>query len=89
MALGADPAGVVRLVLGRVAGLVAMGVAAGVIVSLWAAQYVAGLLYGLDPRDPVALVLAVAVLACGAGLAGWLPARRAARLDPVTVLRES
>jgi predicted permease len=89
MALGADPAGVMRLVLGRVAGLVAIGAAGGVLVSLWAAQYVAALLHGLDPRDPGTLMLAVVVLACCAGLAGWLPARRAARLDPVQVLRES
>jgi predicted permease len=88
MALGAEPAGVVRLVLGRVAGLVAIGAVAGVLVSLWAAKYVEALLYGLDPRDPVTLLLAVVVLACCAGLAGWLPARKAARLDPVQVLRE-
>jgi ABC-type antimicrobial peptide transport system permease subunit len=88
MALGADPGGVVRLVLGRVAALVATGAAAGVLVSLWAAKYVAALLFGLNPRDPATLTLAVVVLAACAGLAGWLPARRAARLDPVRVLRE-
>jgi ABC-type lipoprotein release transport system permease subunit len=68
--------------------LVAIGAVAGVLVSLWAAKYVEALLYGLDPRDPVTLMLAVVALACCAGLAGWLPARKAARLDPVQVLRE-
>ena len=52
MALGANPAGVVRLVLWRVAALVLIGVAAGAALSLWASRYVATLLYGLEPRDP-------------------------------------
>src|SRR6185295_17874655 len=53
MALGAAPSGIVRLVLARVTLLVAFGVAVGAPVSVWAARFVASLLYGLEPRDPV------------------------------------
>ena len=88
MALGANPAGVVRLVLRRVALLVLIGVAAGAALSLWASRFVATLLYGLEPRDPATFISA-AVMLCAIGLlAGWLPARRAARIDPTVVLRE-
>jgi predicted permease len=88
MALGANPAGVVRLVLRRVAFLVLLGVATGAALSFWASRFVATLLYGLEPRDPATFVGA-AVMLCAIGLlAGWLPARRAARIDPTVVLRE-
>jgi ABC-type antimicrobial peptide transport system permease subunit len=89
MALGAAPAGVVRLVLVRVTLLVASGVAAGAGVSLWASRFVASLLYGLEPRDPSTVVGSAAVLALVGALAGWLPAHRASRIDPADVLRES
>ncbi|OFW22521.1 MAG: hypothetical protein A3H97_06380 [Acidobacteria bacterium RIFCSPLOWO2_02_FULL_65_29] len=88
MALGAAPAGVVRLVLTRVAVLVGLGVILGVGTSAWASRFVAPLLYGLEPRDPLTLVGAVLVLSAVGALAGWLPARRASRLDPAAVLRE-
>jgi predicted permease len=88
MALGAAPGGVVRLVLRRVAMLVAAGVVAGAGASLLTAKYVATLLYGLQPRDPVTFASAAAVLCTIGALAGWLPARRASRIDPARVLRE-
>ncbi|MBZ5557808.1 MAG: ABC transporter permease [Acidobacteriia bacterium] len=87
VALGAAPAGVVRLVLSRVTMLVGLGVVIGTGVSLWASRYVASLLYGLQPRDPATLSGAVVVLAVVGGLAAWLPARRASRIDPAVVLR--
>jgi predicted permease len=89
MALGAAPAGVVRLVLARVAMLVGIGVATGAGLSLWASTLIASLLYGLAPRDPGTFALAALVLLAVAMLAGWLPAYRASRLDPAEVLRES
>ena len=89
MALGAAPAGVVRLVLSRVSMLVGLGVLIGAGISSWASQFVATLLYGLEPRDPATLVGSAAVLAAVGALAGWLPARRAARIDPAEVLRDS
>jgi putative ABC transport system permease protein len=88
MALGADETAVIRLVLGRVALLVGLGIAAGTALSLWASRFVGSLLYGLEPRDPGTLIWAALVLTIVGALAAWLPARRAARIDPVQVLRE-
>jgi predicted permease len=87
MALGADAARVIRLVLGRVAWLVGIGVATGLVLSVWASRFVASLLYGLEPRDVVTLAGASIALALVAGIAAWLPARRASRIDPAEVLR--
>jgi putative ABC transport system permease protein len=89
MALGAEPAGVVRVVLLRVFVLVALGVIIGTAVSVWASQFVASLLYDLQPRDAVTLVTAAVTLTAVGAIAGWLPAYRASRIDPAQVLRES
>jgi ABC-type antimicrobial peptide transport system permease subunit len=88
MALGAPPSRVVRLVLARVAWLVATGVLVGAAVSLWASTLIASLLYGLAPRDPVTFAGAALTLIAVAAVAGWLPAYRASRIDPAQVLRE-
>jgi predicted permease len=90
MALGAGPAGAVRLVLRRVAILVGVGVAAGAVLAVWAGQFVAatGLLFGLEPRDPATLAGSAVVLATIGAMAGYLPARRASRIDPARILRE-
>ena len=88
MALGAAPGGVVRMVLGRVAGLVALGIVLGAAVSLWAARFVTTLLFGLEPRDWATFVGSAAVLGTIGALAGWVPALRASRIDPARVLRE-
>ena len=87
MALGANAAAIVRMVLGRVGVLVALGVAIGTGVSLWGSRFVASFLYGFEPSDPATFVVAVLVLSLVAGAAGWLPARRASRIDPAEVLR--
>ena len=89
MALGASAAGVVRLVLARIGWLVAAGIAAGAALSLWAGKFVSSLLWGLEPRDPLTFTAAAVTMAVIALLAGWLPARRASRIDPTIVLRES
>jgi ABC-type antimicrobial peptide transport system permease subunit len=88
LALGARPAGVIGLVLARIATLIGLGIAAGAAVSFWASKFVGSLLYDLAPRDPATLAAAAVVLAIVGAAAGWLPARRAARLDPARVLRE-
>jgi putative ABC transport system permease protein len=88
MALGAAPAGVVRLVLSRVALLVGAGVILGAGMSLWISPLVGTLLYGLEPRDPLTLAVAVGILAAVAASASGLPAWRASRIDPAAVLRE-
>jgi putative ABC transport system permease protein len=89
MALGAAPGGVVRMVLARVILLVGLGVVVGGSISLWASTFVSTLLYGLEPRDPITLAGAAATLAAIGGVAGWLPAHRASRIDPSEVLRET
>ena len=83
MALGADASDVVRLVLSRVGLLVAVGVAI-----LWASRFVASFLYGFKASDPATFVGAALVLGLVAAAAGWLPARRASRIDPTIVLRD-
>jgi putative ABC transport system permease protein len=87
IALGASPAGVVRTMLQRIVILVGAGIAIGGAVSFWTSRLVAALLFGLEPRDPATFAGAAIVLAAVALLAGWLPARRAARIDPAIVLR--
>ena len=89
IALGADPRHVVRLVVSRVAFLVALGAIVGTVASLWLSRFVASLLYGLEPHDPVTLFGAVVVLVVLGLVAAALPAARAARTDPAAVLRES
>jgi predicted permease len=88
MALGADARGVVRLVLGGVSSLLALGIAIGAAASLGAASLIGSLLYGLGPRDPLALGAAAAALVAVGLAAAALPARRAARIEPAKVLRE-
>jgi predicted permease len=88
MALGAAPASIVRLVFQRVGVLIAAGLALGLAGSLWAARFVEALLFHVEARDPMTFAGAAAVLVVVGVLAAWMPAHRAARLDPVTVLRE-
>src|SRR5262249_40215352 len=88
MALGAQAAEIVRLVVRRVGVLIVVGLALGLVGSLWAAGFVAPLLFLVEPRDPATLAGTTAVLVAVGALAAWVPARRAARLDPAAVLRE-
>jgi putative ABC transport system permease protein len=88
MALGATRGSVVRLVLARVSMLVGAGIVAGLAIGAFASRFVATLLYGLEPGDPVTLIASAATLALIGALAGWLPANRASRLDPTEVLRD-
>ena len=88
MALGAERARVLRMVLSEVAVLIGVGLAMGLAVTLATTRFVASFLYGLTPNDPWTLGSAAAVLAIVAAIAGFLPARRASRLDPMTALRE-
>jgi predicted permease len=89
MALGAESSRVVSMVLRRIAVPVAVGLVGGAALSFWASRYVETLLYGLDARDPLTLLAAAAFLLVVSGLAAWIPARRAARIDPARVLRDA
>jgi putative ABC transport system permease protein len=88
MALGTTPSAVVRLVLSHVGVLVGAGLLIGIVVSWWVSQFTGALLYNLAPRDVPTMAGAVLVLASVAAFAAWLPARRAARIDPASVLRD-
>jgi putative ABC transport system permease protein len=89
LALGAQPGRVLRLVLSRVALLVGLGIAIGCGVSLLLGNYITALLYDLAPRDPLTMATAALVLLAIGTIAGLIPARRAATLDPAEVLRDS
>jgi predicted permease len=88
IALGAAPSSIVRLVLRRVSVLLAAGVAFGLAAGVSAAQYVESMLFQLPARDPATFSGAAAVLVVVGFLAASVPARRAARLDPASVLRD-
>jgi hypothetical protein len=88
IALGAKPGEIVRLIVRGVGILIAAGLVLGVAGSLWASKLVAPVLFQVDAGDPASLWSAAAMLVATGVLAAWLPARRAAKLDPVTVLRD-
>jgi putative ABC transport system permease protein len=88
MALGADRAHVVRMVLREAAVLLAAGVAVGLVIAVVAARTATTLLFGLQPGDPGTLAMAAGGLALVAMLASYLPALRASRLEPTEALRE-
>lgn len=87
VALGANTDGVVRLVLGEGMRLTLIGTVLGLAAAAAAAQLLKGLLYNVNPLDPVAFTAVPAVLVSVAALAVYLPARRAARVDPIRALK--
>jgi putative ABC transport system permease protein len=88
MALGAARSTVLRMVLRGVAGMAAIGIGAGAVLSLALARYVESQLYGVRGRDLATLCAAAAVLVVVALASGWLPARKASRVDPMLALRQ-
>ncbi len=87
MALGAQPRGVIRLILGEVAVLIGIGLAVGVGLALAGGKAASSLLFGLSVRDPFTLALAAVALAGVGFAASFIPARRAAKVDPMVALR--
>jgi macrolide transport system ATP-binding/permease protein len=87
MALGAQPRPVLWMVLREVLVLAAVGLAISVPIALGTSRFVESFLFGMKPNDPLALGLAVMLLLLAALLAGGVPARRAAQIDPMTALR--
>lgn len=87
LALGAQRRDVLSLVVGQGLKLALLGVASGLIAALVVARFLASLLYGVTATDPVAFIGVSLLLLLVAVLASWLPARRAARTDPMTALR--
>jgi predicted permease len=88
MALGADRASVIAMVLREAAVLMGVGAALGLAAAIPGARAAATLLYGLEPSDPATMVSSVALLGCIALLASGLPAWRASRIAPTVALRE-
>jgi ABC-type antimicrobial peptide transport system permease subunit len=88
MALGAERMSVLWNVLRQVLMLAVAGVVLGLPAALGAGQLIESLLFGLAPQDPATIAAAAAVLVAVAALAGYIPARRAMRVDPVIALRD-
>jgi ABC-type antimicrobial peptide transport system permease subunit len=88
MALGARPGQVMRLAFAETLGPVVVGLSAGTVAALVVARLGRTLLYGIGPGDPMTFVGGALILAASALAAGWLPARRASRIDPLTALRD-
>jgi putative ABC transport system permease protein len=89
LALGGQPHAVLRAVLGQIGFFVAAGAAVGLAATVWMSRFAAPLLYGLEPQDPPTLAAATLTLAAVAALAAGIPAWRAVRIDPAQVLREN
>ena len=75
------------MILRETSSLAALGAALGVVAAAVVSRYIRTMLFGVSPADPVTLAGAVAAMMLGVLLAGWLPARKAPRLDPMAALR--
>jgi ABC-type antimicrobial peptide transport system permease subunit len=87
LALGLSPRAVGRLLLGEGAALMAAGLVVGGAAAVWGAGVLRSLVYGIDRTSPLTFVVAAVVLGLAVVAGGYLPARRAARVDPSVVLR--
>jgi predicted permease len=87
MALGADRRNVLLLVMRNALGLVGLGLALGIPIAFVAGHYMGDQLYAMHSYDPVSMGIAVVVLSAAAALAGFIPARRAASVEPMVALR--
>ena len=87
MALGADRSDILRMVLRQGLGVVLVGIGVGVVVALGLAQFLANMLFGIRPSDPVTFGVVTVMLAASAVVACYVPARRATRVDPLVALR--
>lgn len=87
LALGGAPGSVRSMVVRQSLGVVAVGLAAGLVAVLAGGRLIQALLYGLAPTDPLSVVAAVLVLAGAAFVASWIPAARSTRVDPMITMR--
>jgi predicted permease len=89
MSLGADSARVERMILREGGVLLVLGLAAGTVAAILSARVVRGLLFGVEPHDPATLVGVALVMGAIGLIACWIPALRAARIDPAVTMRAS
>jgi ABC-type antimicrobial peptide transport system permease subunit len=89
LAIGASSGALQWLIMRQTVTPVLAGLLVGLCGAYWGASFMQTFLHGVDARDPITLALVVLVLLTSTALAAWLPARRAARLDPAAVLRAS
>jgi predicted permease len=87
MALGAQPGGVLALVLKEVMCLVVAGMVVGIIAALAGSRLITSMIYGVDSNDPLIILMSCSILLASAALAAYVPARRALRIDPMAALR--
>jgi len=87
MALGARSERILRLVVGRGLALVGLGLVLGLAAALALTRLIEGLLHGVEPADPTTFAIVTSLLLLSGGIAAYLPARRAARMDPMIALR--
>ena len=88
MAIGASRQQVLAMVSRRAAVLIGSGTLAGLLLALAAGRFLEKILYGIEPTDATSMVIVVVMMLGIAGLASWIPARRAIRINPVTALRQ-
>jgi putative ABC transport system permease protein len=87
LALGAGRTRLLGLIIGQGLRLTALGIAIGLVATLTLSHVLVALLYGIGPRDPVTYLAITAILLAAAFLACYIPARRAAKVDPMVALR--
>ena len=87
IALGAEPSAVMRMIVAHGGAIALAGIAAGLLLSIAGGRVLSSLLYQVSPHDPVVLLATTSLLLVVAFIACWVPARRAARVDPLIALR--
>jgi putative ABC transport system permease protein len=87
VALGAQRGAILRMILGEGAAMALVGLAIGGVAAVPLSQLLKGLLFGVEPADPLTIAIAAALLVAVAVVAAWIPARRATAVDPITALR--
>ena len=87
LALGAEPSGLVWIIMREVLLLLVIGLAVGIPTAIGLGRYVSSQLYGIQPNDPWIAVSAMVLLTMVSAAAGLIPARRASQIDPILALR--
>ncbi len=87
IALGALPSEIIRYTMRRGMGTVVIGICIGLLATFWLSRFIEIMLFGVSRHNPLVLAGAVVLFITVAALASWIPARRAAKVDPMEALR--